>query len=153
MRKILLFCCLAAALSATTACNEERDYGTPNEEYTGTLVVTPPGEAVETHTYENKRFRLVSDDDGTMTLWMVETQFVPQMPVLTMEIPGIAYTREPERLLLNGDRIVPRMGGTPYERYLITSLEGVLTDGMSEHRLTLSFECMGFHVTYDGIGN
>lgn len=151
MKKWLLALVVAAAL--TTACDEERDYGAPNEDYAGTLVVTLLDDPAQSYTYEGKRFSLVSADDGTMTLRMHETQFVPQMPLLTMEVPGIAFTREPDRLLLSGDRIVPLMGGTPYERYVITSLEGSLTDGMPDHRLTLAFECMGFHVVYDGTGN
>ena len=147
MKKLFLLLFAAAAFAA---CDDDKDYGTANEEYSGTLTVTLLSDPSQVYTFDDKRFSLVSADDGTLTLWMHETQFVPQMPVLTMEVPGIAYTRMPERLNLSGERLVPKMGGTPYEKYVITNLAGALTDAEPSDRLTLSFECMGFRVAYAG---
>lgn len=147
MKKLFLLLFAAAAFAA---CDDDKDYGTANEDYTGTLTVTLANDPAQVNTFENKHFSLVSGADGTLTLWMHETQFIPQMPVLTMEVPGIAYTRMPEQLKLSAERIVPKMGGTPYEKYVITNLTGTLTDAEPDDRLTLSFECMGFRVTYTG---
>lgn len=147
MKKLFLLL-VAAAMCA--ACDDDKDYGTSNEDYSGTLTVASLSAPSEVNTFENKRFSLIRAEDGTLTLWMHETRFVPQMPLLTMEVPGIAYTRMPELLQLRGDRIVPRMGGTPYEQYVITDLTGTLTDAEPDDRLYLEFECMGFRVTYAG---
>ncbi len=147
MRKLFLLLFAAAAIAA---CDDDKDYGNPNENYTGTLTVTLLSDPAQVNTFEHKQFSLVRAGDGTLTLWMHETQFIPQMPVLTMEVPGIVYTRAADGLNLSGERIVPKMGGTPYEKYLITDLSGRLTDAEPEDRLTLSFECMGFRVAYAG---
>lgn len=148
MKKLFLILFAAAAFAA---CDDDKDYGTANEDYTGTLTVTLVSDPTKVNTFENKHFSLIRATDGTLTLWMHETQFVPQMPVLTMEVPGIAYSRTPDRLNLKADRIIPKMGGTPYDQYVITNLTGTLTDAEPEDRLTLSFECMGFRVTYAGL--
>lgn len=144
------FLLLFTALTALTACDEDKDYGLPNETYVGTLTVTSANDATQSYTYPDTRFSLMNPEDGTMTLWMFETQFVPAMPQLTMEVPGISYSRQMGGItLLSGDQIIPYMGGTPYERYLITELSGEVIDG-TPHRLLVEFDCMGFHVSYEG---
>lgn len=147
MRKLFL---LLFAATAFAACDDDKDYGTSNEDYSGTLTVTQLGDPAQVNTFVNKHFSLIRAEDGTLTLWMHETQFVPQMPQLTMEVPGIAYARTPDRLTLTAERIVPKMGGTPYEQYVITDLEGTLIDAEPEDQLSISFVCMGFRVAYSG---
>lgn len=148
--KRLFFLLFAAAATALAACDEDKDYGVPNETYVGTLTVTSASDSSQSYTYTDKQFRIVNPEDGTMTLWMIETQFVPAMPELTMEVPGIDYSRQMGGItLLSGDQITPYMGGTPYERYLITELSGEVIDG-TPHRLVVEFDCMGFHVAYEG---
>lgn len=145
-----LFLLLFATAATLTACDEDKDYGTPNETYTGTLTVTLLSDQTQSYTYENKEFRIDNPADGTLTLWMIETQFVPAMPQLTMEVPGISYSRQVAgTTLLTGDEIIPLMGGTPYERYVITGLNGAVVNS-DPHQLVVNFECMGYHVSYEG---
>lgn len=147
MKKFIL---LLMAMTAFVACDEDKDYGIPNETYTGTLTVTLLSDPAQSYTYADKQFSVVNPEDGTMTIWMHETQFVPAMPQLTMEVPGIDYTRSADgTTTLTGNNLVPKMGGTPYERYVITNLNGQLIDS-TPHRLDVEFDCMGYHVEYEG---
>ena len=86
MKKFLLLLFAAASLAA---CDDDKDYGPDIEHFTGRLTVTLLSDATQHHTYDGKRFSLAGDTDGTLTMRMYDTQFVPQMPPLTMDVPGI----------------------------------------------------------------
>lgn len=148
MKKFFLLLLTAAAFAA---CDDDKDYGSPTEDYTGTLTVTALSDPTQVNTFQNKHFSLTGNGNGTLTLWMHETQFVPQMPELTLEVPGISCTRIGERLTLTAERIIPQMGGRPYDKYVITNLTGTAFDAEPEDRLEVNFECMGFRVTYAGM--
>lgn len=148
MKKFLLLLFAAASLAA---CDDDKDYGPDIEHYTGRLTVTLLSDATQCHTYDGKRFSLAGDTDGTLTMRMYDTQFVPQMPPLTMDVPGIGYLHSTDDLLtLEAARVVPLMGGRPYEQYAITALKGTVADAEPEDRLHVEFDCMGYRVVYDG---
>ena len=64
MKKLFLLLFAAAAFAA---CDDDKDYGTANEEYSGTLTVTLLSDPSQVYTFDDKRFSLVSADDGTLT--------------------------------------------------------------------------------------
>lgn len=148
MKKFFLLLLAAAAFAA---CDDDKDYGLPTEDYTGTLTVTSLSDPAQVNTFQNKHFSLTGNENGTLTLWMHETQFVPQMPELTMAVPDIPYTLTGDRLTLAAERIVPKMGGRPYDKYAITNLTGTVIEAEPEDRLEVNFDCMGFRVVYTGI--
>lgn len=77
MKKLFLLLFAAAAFAA---CDDDKDYGTANEEYSGTLTVTLLSDPSQVYTFDDKRFSLVSADDGTLTLWMHGRSSCPRCP-------------------------------------------------------------------------
>lgn len=145
MKKLFLLLTLLGTVTFT-ACDFEDDEPFYDEiPYTGTLSVIPLSGG-DSYTWDNTCFGMLAEDNGTLTLWMYDTRFVPGMPQLTMAIPDITYASSASIISMLGDNIVPYMGGTPYQQYRITSLSGTL----SNRQLNISFNCMGFRVTFIG---
>ncbi|MEG1611738.1 MAG: hypothetical protein RRZ83_03240 [Alistipes sp.] len=144
MKKLFLLLTLLSAFTFSS-CDLEDDPIYISFDYTGVMSVIPLNGGTN-YTYENVRFSLVEQSNHTFTLWMYNTHFVPQMPPLTMAIPDISYANSAVMTSLLGNNIVPFVGGTPYDRYLITELSGTIANS----GLNIAFNCMGYRVTYIG---
>lgn len=148
MTRFLLLLLCAATLPA---CNSDDDRPTNTTEteartYVGTLAVTPLAGG-ETNTFEEVRFIFeVAEDGTTATIHMIETRFVPEMPRLDMDIPGIPVEPTAIGYSFAADAIVPTCAGVPYKQYVITGLSGLDTAA----QLDAAFDCMGFRVVYSG---
>ena len=89
----------------------------------GLLTVTSSG-----FTKENIRTKIVLIDDATLDLYMYDVKFATMMPVtIDMLISGVSYTKQGQTIRFYGDSIVPTAGNKPYEKYIITDLEGYVT--------------------------
>lgn len=79
-------------------------------------------------TKEDVRTKIVLIDDATLDLYMYEVKFATMMPVtIDMLISGVSYSKQGETIRFYGDSIVPTAGNKPYEKYIITDLEGYVT--------------------------
>lgn len=66
--------------------------------------------------------------------------FAPGMPSLNMEFPGVDYEIEPDgSVKLSCASLIPTIGGTPYEDYKITDLEGEINPGRNDSEI--EFTC------------
>ena len=60
---------------------------------------------------------------------MYDVKFATMMPVtIDMLISGVPYSKQGQTIRFYGDSIVPTAGNKPYEKYIITDLEGYVTD-------------------------
>lgn len=88
-----------------------------------------------------------------LSIYMHQTRFAAAMPPIEMLIPNLDYTGEEKTIEFSSLRVVPeaniaQSGYQPYERYMITDLEGSVNNLVCR----VSFTCMGvFKVTYTGI--
>lgn len=160
---------LSIAIVATTAC-ESDDNGTPDNGlptgyvyadsntaitdgaitqgmlFFGTSTVTTIASG-EVYTDTKANFELVSDGQGKVRILMHETRFAAAMPALEMEVPGVPYTGLESVIALTTASVVPEIKGTPYERYTMTALTGMVGNTVFD----LSFTCAeAFQVTYQG---
>lgn len=70
--------------------------------------------------------KLVSD--STLDICLYGINFSSKMPVtIDMVIPGAKYTRTTGKITISGENIAPTMGGNPFERYMITGLNGYIS--------------------------
>jgi len=96
---------------------------TPAYEAYGLLTVTSSG-----FTKEDVRTKIVLVDDYTLDLYMYDVKFATMMPVtIDMLISGVPYSKQGQTIRFYGDSIVPTAGNKPYEKYIITDLEGYVT--------------------------
>ena len=59
---------------------------------------------------------------------MYDVKFATMMPVtIDMLISGVSYIKQGQTIRFYGDSIVPTAGNKPYEKYIITDLEGYVT--------------------------
>ncbi|MCM1151765.1 MAG: calycin-like domain-containing protein [Alistipes sp.] len=144
MKKILFLCIAAIAL---TACDDDKDDRRDNDrDYVGTMTVVGLADPTETYEWSYQEFEVEYERDGSITLQLDDVRFVPQMPILDMDFPGIRYTETQGVATLQGDNIVPQIAGRPYQQYLVTDLSGTA----SERQLDVTFVCMNYRVTYTG---
>ncbi|MEG0499210.1 MAG: hypothetical protein RSB29_02425 [Alistipes sp.] len=147
MKKFFLLFTLLSAVTFSS-CDLEDDPIFISLDYTGVMSVIPL-DGGPSYTWENVHFSLLEEGNHTFTLWMYNTHFVPQMPPLTMAVPDISFANSAVMTSLLGNNIVPFVGGTPYDRYLITELSGTVANS----GLNIAFNCMGFRVTFVGMQN
>lgn len=96
---------------------------TGSYEADGLLTVTSSG-----FTKEDVRTKIVLIDDATLDLYMYDVKFATMMPVtIDMLISGVSYSKQGQTIRFYGDSIVPTAGNKPYEKYIITDLEGYVT--------------------------
>lgn len=107
----------------------------------------------ERYVDQKARFELLPGDAQSLeqqqllALLMHETRFAAAMPALEMEAPDIAYSPATGGIDLAAERIVPRIAGTPYERYALTEIGGAVR-GVE---FTLTFVCAAtYRVVYTG---
>jgi len=150
IKKLLLIAAVAVLSAACETEDEPNSYDQVG--YTGTMTVQSL--AGETrYTFPERNFDVAQEADGTVDLWMYDTQFVPMMPRMTMIVPGLAVGGSAPRFTLGGDRIIPyyRDGEDmlPMDSSrLITDFRGTLDSQAGT--LTVAFVCMNFQVTYTG---
>lgn len=138
---------LFIAALAFAACDDDKDDRHDNDrDYIGTMTVTGIDNPAETYTWAAQEFELEYEYDGTITLQLDNVRFVPQMPMLDMDFPGIRYTQTQGITALQADNIVPWIADRPYQQYLVTELSGTVVG----RQLDVTFVCMGYRVAYSG---
>ena len=79
-------------------------------------------------TKENVRTKLVIKENNELDIYMFDVKFAAAMPVtIDMLISGVSYAKEGGEIVFYGDSIVPTAGDKPYEKYIVTDLQGVIT--------------------------
>lgn len=79
-------------------------------------------------TKENVRTQLILKENNELDLYMYDVKFASAMPVtIDMLISGVGYADEGGEIVFYGDSIIPTAGGKPYEKYIVTDLQGVIT--------------------------
>lgn len=79
-------------------------------------------------TKENVRTKVVVVNGEQLDIYMFDVKFATMMPVtIDMVISGVAYTKNADGIQFYGDSIVPTAGNKPYEKYIITDLQGYIT--------------------------
>lgn len=95
----------------------------PAYEAQGLLTIPSSG-----FTKDNVRTRVVLVDDETLNIYMFDVKFATLMPVtIDMVISGVGYVRTADEIRFYGDSIIPTAGNKPYEKYIITDLEGYIS--------------------------
>jgi hypothetical protein len=153
--KHFLYSVLAITLSfSVISCTEPDDDngGTNNPDetspvfYVGQLTVAP--ESATPFVMDSVSISMAANDTtGTMTMVMYKVRFSPRMPLtLDMTVDGIAFELNQGVHVLNADSIVPQAMGGPFPTYIITNLNGE----MSDDSLTVSMTCGSYPLTFKG---
>lgn len=129
MRKIFL---CALSLMALTLCftschiaSEEPEEKQDESSYEAYGLLTIPSSGF---TKENVRTKIMLADDGLLDIYMFDVKFAELMPVtIDMVIRGVAYNKTADEIRFYGDSIVPTAGNKPYEKYIVTDLQGYIT--------------------------
>lgn len=125
MKKILT---LIACATIVAACNiNTPEPPAPEEtkahEAFGTLLIPSSG-----FTKEQVRTKIILTNDELLDIYMFEVKFATLMPVtIDMVISGVPYVQNGEEIHFYGDSIVPYAGNKPYEKYIVTDLNGIIT--------------------------
>lgn len=138
MKKIFTFVALAAVCAACNTNSPE----TPEEQTKAAFAKATYFEALGKNTVPNVEgenhdlpFELDSVrasvnivSDNTLDINLYGISFSSKMPVtIDMVIPAAAFVRTAEKITVSGDNIVPLMGDKPFDRYIITGLNGYIT--------------------------
>lgn len=138
MRKILFLFAVTALLAA---CGDDSSE-TPVDPVSAAFASATYFEATGTNTVPNVegenqdqpfvmdgvRVEAVIVSETALDIYFYGINFSSKMPVtIDMVIPGVSYTRTPEKITLTGNDIIPTMGGNPFARYIITDLRGTIT--------------------------
>lgn len=79
---------------------------------------------------------------GTADLYVYNARFAAAMPqAFNMIFPDIPFTITQDGYALSSARLVPRIGDTPYEKYVITDLN--VSGNFLSNQLSVSFTCAG----------
>lgn len=114
--------------------------------YIGTLGMVSATDPAKTYSFSDVSMELKSAEDNTVTVWIYDMQF-PGMPMaIDMTFPGIGFSQSDGVATLQAAELTPYYGPRPMEERKVTGLEGTAT----QSRLSLRFDCMGYHVTYTG---
>lgn len=131
MKKILLV--LAAAVTMLAACTPNLPQ-TPEEQ--GKIAFAKAHffevlgvNVVPSEEYEQDSVRaLAYVRDSAVVIELYGVGFSSRMPLtVDMAIMDIDYSRSADKITLSGDSIIPMMGSRPFDRYIITNLEGYIT--------------------------
>lgn len=131
MKKIFF---ILAAATALVACNQNQP-ATPEDETKADFAKAHFFEVLgintvpsEEYTQDSVKAYVYVQENDVVSIELYGIGFSSRMPLtIDMSIPNIGYTRSSERITLSGDSIVPMMGDKPFERYLITNLNGYIT--------------------------
>ena len=119
---------LWTAVTLLTACHintpePPKTDDTKSYEAYGLLTIPSSG-----FTKENVRTMFVLKENNELDLYMFDVKFANAMPVtIDMLIRGVGYANEGGEIVFYGDSIIPTAGGKPYEKYIVTDLQGIIT--------------------------
>ena len=125
MKKIFTLFMMAGLLSA---CHIASDEPKPKEDETayeayGLLTIPSSG-----FTKEDVRTKVILVDDELLDIYMFDVKFASMMPVtIDMVISGVGYTKQGNDIHFYGDSIIPTAGDKPYDKYIVTDLQGIIT--------------------------
>ena len=125
MKKIFLFVLLAGMLSACHIASEEPEIKENESSYEAYGLLTIPSSGF---TKEDVHTKIVLVDDELLDIYMFDVKFAALMPVtIDMVISGVGYTKNANVIRFYGDSIVPTAGNKPYDKYIVTDLEGYIS--------------------------
>lgn len=125
MKKIFT---LFLAVGMLSACHIASDEPKPKEnessyEAYGLLTIPSSG-----FTKEDVRTKVILVNDELLDIYMFDVKFAALMPVtIDMVISGVGYTQTGSTIRFYGDSIIPTAGDKPYEKYIVTDLQGTIT--------------------------
>jgi hypothetical protein len=156
-KKITLFASLMVFGFGFLACDESDDNLDEKKEvavasFSGTLSVDQLDSTF--YTTENVVVSVEPLVDSTKTgaytrlrMVMHQVRFSPKMPLsLDMTVNNVSYVANSDGFALSGDSLMPYAMGGPFPSFVITNLQGVVTDG----ELTMSMKCGMYPLTYTG---
>lgn len=130
MKKIFF---ILAAASMLVACNQNNPLS-PEEQKQAEFVKAHYFEVLGTNIVPSENYTQDSVvayayvQDYQVVIELEGVGFSARMPLtIDMTIEDIEYTRTTDRIFLTGDSIVPLMGDKPFDRYIITELNGYIT--------------------------
>lgn len=159
MKKFLMMMFAAAAMVFGTACEKdaadndgteqggtEQGGDNGNDDDAGLRFgLRTSQNGVEAFADEDAVWRLERQGDGTYTLFMDKTHFVKEMPMLDMEVRGLANESGHDLIFdCNTDSIVPYFNDRAFQQYVMTDFHCTLKDTL----LTVFFHCAGYEVSY-----
>jgi len=145
IKKFLILFVFAGLVMSCHIVTPEEPTTEDTEAYEAFGLLTIPSSGF---TKENVRTKLVLKDDDKLDLYMYDVKFATMMPVtIDMLISGVTYTKIGSEIHFYGDSIVPTAGNKPYEKYIITELEGYVTNDS----LCLSNNYGDTPATYEGV--
>lgn len=129
MKKIFLcvlgMITLSLCFSSCHIASEEPVISEPDSSYEAYGLLTIPSSGFKK---ENVRTQIMLVNDELLDIYMFNVKFAALMPVtIDMVISGVGYTRTANEIRFYGDNIVPTAGNKPYEKYIITDLQGRIT--------------------------
>ena len=125
MKKIFTFIVLAGLFASCSINSPEPEISDDTDAYEaiGTLLIPSSG-----FTKENLLTKVVLVDQEKLDIYMFDVKFAALMPVtIDMVISGVPYVQNGSFISFYGDSIVPYAGNKPYEKYIVTELEGSIT--------------------------
>lgn len=145
--KLILGIVFSAVLFASCE-NGDNNTLPPNpvegECYVGTLKVNQNDGTFYTQEDVEVDYQII---DGKLNFVMYKVKFADGMPIkLDMVVEGVDCFGTLGNYTLVGNGIVPYAMGGPFEKFTITELAGLITN----HTMTLSFNCGEYPVTYKG---
>ncbi len=124
-QKFLVLTFLAVLFSACHIASEEPIVDQDDIAYEAYGLLTIPSSAF---TKDNVRTKIVFTNDELLDIYMFDVKFAALMPVtIDMVINGVGYTQSGNEIHFYGDSIIPKAGNKPYNKYIITDLEGQIT--------------------------
>ena len=124
MKKIFTFIVLAGLFASCSINSPEPEITDETEAYEalGTLLIPSSG-----FTKENLLTKVVLVDQEKLDIYMFDVKFAALMPTIDMVISDVSYVKNGSLITFYGDSIVPYAGNKPYEKYVVTELEGSIT--------------------------
>lgn len=123
MKKLIYVLAVLFAACSINSPEPEISNDTDAYEAIGTLHIPSSG-----FTKENLRTKVVLVDREKLDIYMFDVKFATLMPVtIDMVISGVPYVQNGSFISFYGDSIVPYAGNKPYEKYVVTELEGSIT--------------------------
>lgn len=132
MKKILFILAFATAL---VACNNKNNPDSPEDQQKAAFIKAHYFEAIginsvpsEQYTQDSVIVKAYLSNENIVTIELYGVGFSSRMPLtIDMSIPNVKGARTAERITLSGDSIIPMMGERPFDRYIITDLNGYIT--------------------------